>query len=120
MAAKPKFSYETILPTIVIGLPGLKPDSRIHVFNQPFDVHSTALKMHSEWFRKNMASKKTMKWATQVNKDSEWSLEPRLGNVSHAILLPTLRVMDTFHCLSKPMPIYPGAGDIKRILTFWV
>ncbi|CAG8955890.1 hypothetical protein HYFRA_00008740 [Hymenoscyphus fraxineus] len=71
----------------VYRLPGgLKPDVRLLVFDQEYHVHSTILKLHSNYFRRFLDSPdKTgepasanfqYEYATVVDDDGTWALEP--------------------------------------------
>ncbi|CAG8980147.1 hypothetical protein HYALB_00013502 [Hymenoscyphus albidus] len=71
---------------IVFPILGLKPDVHLQVFHQAFHVHSLALKMSSEFFRKYLDSPGKVastppinsefayKWVTQIDEDGTWSL----------------------------------------------
>lgn len=66
--------------------PGLKPDVRITVFNQQYQVHSVALKYHSAFFRKFLDSPEKQRipgarefkyeYVAVVDRDGSWALEP--------------------------------------------
>ncbi|TVY39552.1 hypothetical protein LOCC1_G004464 [Lachnellula occidentalis] len=65
--------------------PGLKPDTRLMVFEQEFHVHSTILKLHSNYFRQFLDSPdKTgapasalfqYEYVSVVDEDGTWALE---------------------------------------------
>ncbi|KAH7319453.1 hypothetical protein BKA65DRAFT_409686 [Rhexocercosporidium sp. MPI-PUGE-AT-0058] len=70
---------------IVFFSPGLKPDTRLTVFDQEFQVHSMILKLHSAFFRKflDSADKTSIAsngqpfkydWVTKVDAKEEWHL----------------------------------------------
>jgi hypothetical protein len=68
---------------IVILSTGLKPDTRLRVFDTDFHVHSSALKLHSAFFRtfldspdKATATSGSFQytWVTKVDEDGSWSL----------------------------------------------
>jgi hypothetical protein len=41
----------SVTPAVVILSTGIKPDTRLRVFSTDFHVHSSALKLHSAFFR---------------------------------------------------------------------
>ncbi|KAH9215140.1 hypothetical protein DL95DRAFT_461401 [Leptodontidium sp. 2 PMI_412] len=51
-----KQKIDNSMPPIVFSTPGLKPDTRLTVFEQEFQVHSLVLKLHSAFFRKFLDS----------------------------------------------------------------
>lgn len=71
---------------IIFKMFGIKPDVHLQVFDQAFHVHSTALKMHSEFFCKFLGSPDKasstspsisgfeQNWVTQIDGDGTWSL----------------------------------------------
>jgi hypothetical protein len=72
-----------VTPAVVILSTGLKPDTRLRVFSTVFHVHSSALKLHSAFFRTFLDSsdKATVTsssflytWVTKVDEDGSWSL----------------------------------------------
>ncbi|TVY31530.1 hypothetical protein LSUB1_G008456 [Lachnellula subtilissima] len=73
--------------------PGLKPDTRLRVFEQEFHVHSTILKLHSNYFRRFLDSPdKTgalasplfqYEYVSVVDEDRTWALYP-IQKVEHS------------------------------------
>jgi hypothetical protein len=77
----------------------VEPDTRLTVFKQPFLVHSTILRIHSEFFRlfidsadkanSTLSGPIKYEWITEVDNDdhNEWSL---LGVTNDAVSPPTI------------------------------
>jgi hypothetical protein len=67
---------------VVIFSTGLKPDTRLQVFNTHFHVHSSALKLHSAFFAPSCTPPTKLEaildfqyeWITKVYEDGSWAL----------------------------------------------
>ncbi|KAH6711303.1 hypothetical protein BKA61DRAFT_577762 [Leptodontidium sp. MPI-SDFR-AT-0119] len=75
---------ETLPTPILFKIEGMEPDTQLQVFDQTFLVHSSALKLHSTYFRKFLDSpdkpttftgKYRYSWVTKLDGNGpEWSL----------------------------------------------
>lgn len=128
-------------PTVVFKSPGLEPDTRLRVFDTEFHVHSTILRLHSNYFRKFLDSPDKPErpagatwrydYATVIDDDGTWALEfsetgiqpdllVEVGTLTQLCALPPggiLGVLARLYAdLSQPQLASPGS----RLYADWL
>lgn len=96
-------NFQSQQTPILFKIEGMEPDTQLQVFHQTFLVHSSALKLHSTYFRKFLDSpdkpttftgKYWYSWVTKLDGNGpEWSLvsdhtmEVRSNTIRYPLLL---------------------------------